>query len=247
MEKTARLLVLFCFFHYSGLNNGLAWCVVVSSGKMEACNVTPGLVRSCGQILNPSNWKPFLVSFGRHHLLKHKRAVEISSQAVIHQIVVGTSALRVRVRSSLDQISPVVRTACGSKRPSGSLVQKSGSPKEPELSVFLNHDEKYDILGDSPECVVNDRDEVWMRAKRAFLCSSRQQDLIPKLSLWNGHLPRNKDPSADVCPDKGFLKQGCIVFECRWRHRQLFFSPGGNSGEDAPANLLRTSVDEVAA
>lgn len=92
-------MTLACFFHFSGLNNGIT-CMVVSSGEMEGGGFAPVAIGKVARGLNPMVWGKLLE--GRvwaGWMSRSGRVIEAASQQAVESMLVESGLFQVWMNS----------------------------------------------------------------------------------------------------------------------------------------------------
>jgi hypothetical protein len=160
--RIMRLLTLICFFHFSGLNNGIT-CMVASSGKIESAGFAPVLISRIGFGLNPSNWSA-IVSHQEwlRFFSRSGRVIEISSQKAIRNMFLESTLFQVWMHNAL---SPEE-----SRTPVQSALQVRVSETFTPFSRTVSEVAAHEVLEGTKVVYLNtDYEDSWLKMERCNL------------------------------------------------------------------------------
>lgn len=190
-----RLLTLVCFFHFSGLNNGLS-AIVISGGKIQSIELAPAIATKCATALRPANLKRvFLDPIHLKLFPKSAEAARYASQRAFQNILAASEffehLLRDTLIRSLDRARAHITGKVGISVKTGVKFTSHSQPqhttsgqvslnKNPlnQLGVnqgtFSNLGQKLMGIRDSPVSMKGNRKRTW---------------LAERFHLWDRHGP----------------------------------------------------------
>ena len=159
--RIMRLLTLICFFHFSGLNNGIT-CMVVSSGRIESAGFAPVLISRVAAVLNPCRWSSLASREEWMGLLSRSgRVIEISSQKAIRNMFLESTLFQVWMHNT---VGPGEDSAASAELQAG--VSRALLNWSPPASVA-----EQSSIRDGGRVLYLDTDyeESWLRMERGLL------------------------------------------------------------------------------
>jgi hypothetical protein len=188
--RVVRLLTLLCFFHFSGLNNGFSF-LIVSPGHVKSANFAPVLIERVAGVMNPASWVRAVRS-GEwvHFLTKPTRAIEISSQNVIENILTESTLLQAWLNYSLRAPVSGERIVCAAE---GAALDTEQSG----MTVTLPTDaEKVLSFTGATAVLSRESGSSWIKIERLDLNSAGKITGIGYLNSRPGRLERASDPGG---------------------------------------------------
>ena len=93
--RLVRLLTLFSFFHFSGLNNGFTQVIVVA-GKIQGANFAPALICKIGKAAGTVSWKNyFTADQWQEAFFKSSKVIEFASRSAVEKMLIESNLFQV--------------------------------------------------------------------------------------------------------------------------------------------------------
>lgn len=227
-NQVARLLTLVFFFNFSGLSNGVAY-LVVSSGRIEAVNFAPALVKEVGGALNPKNWKKMISDLRRaKFLFGNGSVVWVASQSAVQGILVRSKLTQLWLSSFVKKVNSVMNGDGSIRGGSSTGIKVLGARS-------IGQEERLIVLPNNVSAFFwKAEDESWIDLKRFLLngwkkCKAESLFTVLMHGRW-----RNKDPIREVrC--KIYIGRTVGIIREKILHRVFY---AGGESKDEPAGYF---------